>query len=81
MPYSCQEYVPYSQPSNNALCWQILAEGVNQTVAKYHSGPTDTYWDILEKRCDTASEIHSNGSQDQEDEASHKEYEVDFFHL
>ena len=51
--------MPHSYSPGNALYNQKLAEGVKQTVAKYHSDPPAGYWMIWEKRYNIGPEIHS----------------------
>ena len=63
-PVNSQEYVPHPYTLGNAVYKQILAEGVKQSVPKYHSDPPAGYWVIWEKRCNTGSEIHSSKQTD-----------------
>ena len=58
-PFNLEEYMPHSYTPGNALYNQKLAEGVKQTVAKYHSDPPAGYWIIWEKRYNIGPEIHS----------------------
>ena len=51
--------MPHSYTPGNALYNQKLAEGVKQTVAKYHSDPPAGYWIIWEKWYNIGPEIHS----------------------